>query len=29
VEEVGLLPHFLPELYAQRNDRNMYELEQD
>jgi quinoprotein glucose dehydrogenase len=28
VEEVGLLPHFLPELYAQRNDRNMYELEQ-
>lgn len=28
VEEVGLLSHFLPQLYAQRNDRNMYELEQ-
>jgi quinoprotein glucose dehydrogenase len=27
VEEVGLLPHFLPELYAQRNDRNIYHLE--
>jgi len=26
VEEVGLLPHFLPQLYAQRNDRNIYEL---
>jgi hypothetical protein len=26
VEEVGLLPHFLPTLYAQRNDRNMYRL---
>jgi quinoprotein glucose dehydrogenase len=28
VEEVGLLPHFLPALYAQRNDRNIYRLEQ-
>jgi hypothetical protein len=26
VEEVGLLPHFLPTLYAQRNDRNIYRL---
>jgi len=26
VEEVGLLPYFLPELYAQRNDRNLYRL---
>ena len=26
VEEVGLLPHFLPELYSQRNDRNLYRL---
>jgi hypothetical protein len=26
VEEVGLLPHFLPALYAQRNDRNIYRL---
>ena len=26
VEEVGLLPHFLPALYAQRNDRNTYRL---
>jgi quinoprotein glucose dehydrogenase len=26
VEEVGLLPHFLPALYAQRNDRNLYRL---
>jgi len=26
VEEVGLLPHFLPELYAQRNDSNIYRL---
>jgi quinoprotein glucose dehydrogenase len=26
VEEVGLLPHFLPQLYAQRNDRNMYRI---
>jgi hypothetical protein len=26
VEEVGLLPHFLPVLYAQRNDRNIYRL---
>jgi len=26
VEEVGLLPHFLPALYAQRNDRNIYQL---
>jgi quinoprotein glucose dehydrogenase len=28
VEEVGLLPHFLPELYAQRNDSNIYRLSQ-
>ena len=27
VEEVGLLPHFLPTLYAQRNDRNIYHLD--
>lgn len=27
VEEVGLLPHFLPTLYEQRNDRNIYRLE--
>ena len=27
VEEVGLLPHFLPALYAQRNARNIYRLE--
>jgi hypothetical protein len=26
VEDVGLLPHFLPALYAQRNDRNIYRL---
>jgi len=26
VEEVGLLAHFLPQLYAQRNDRNVYRL---
>ena len=26
VEEVGLLPNFLPALYAQRNDRNIYRL---
>jgi hypothetical protein len=26
VEEVGLLPHFLPALYAARNDRNVYRL---
>jgi hypothetical protein len=26
VEEVGLLPHFLPQLYASRNDRNVYRL---
>jgi hypothetical protein len=26
VEEVGLLPHFLPDLYEQRNDRNLYRL---
>jgi len=26
VEEVGLLPHFLPQLYAGRNDRNIYQL---
>jgi hypothetical protein len=26
VEEVGLLPHFLPALYAERNDRNVYRL---
>ena len=26
VEEVGLLPNFLPALYAQRNDRNLYRL---
>jgi hypothetical protein len=26
VEEVGLLPHFLPTLYAQRNDENIYHL---
>jgi len=26
VEEVGLLPHFLPQLYAQRNERNIYEI---
>jgi quinoprotein glucose dehydrogenase len=26
VEEVGLLPHFLPMLYAQRNDENIYHL---
>jgi hypothetical protein len=27
VEEVGLLPHFLPALFAQRNARNIYRLE--
>ena len=27
VEEVGLLPHFLPLLYARRNDDNVYELD--
>ena len=27
VEEVGLLPNFLPALYAQRNDRNIYRLD--
>lgn len=27
VEEVGLLPHFLPLLYARRNDENVYQLE--
>jgi len=27
VEEVGLLPHFLPALYAQRNASNIYHLE--
>ncbi len=27
VEEVGLLPNFLPALYAQRNDHNIYRLE--
>jgi quinoprotein glucose dehydrogenase len=26
VEEVGLLPHFLPALYAARNDGNVYRL---
>jgi PQQ-like domain len=26
VEEVGQLPHFLPALYAERNDRNIYRL---
>ena len=26
VEEVGLLPHFLPALYTQRNDHNTYRL---
>jgi len=26
VEEVGLLPHFLPALYEQRNERNIYRL---
>ncbi len=26
VEEVGLLPHFLPQLYAGRNERNIYPL---
>jgi len=26
VEEVGLLPHFLPLLHAQRNDENVYHL---
>ena len=26
VEEVGLLPHFLPTLYSQRNDENIYHL---
>ena len=29
VEEVGLLPHFLPALYAERNDRNIYRLPAD
>jgi outer membrane protein assembly factor BamB len=29
VEEVGLLPHFLPALYAARNDRNIYRLPAD
>jgi hypothetical protein len=24
---VGLLPHFLPAFYAQRNERNIYHLE--
>jgi hypothetical protein len=28
VEEVGLLPHFLPALHAQRNDENVYHLQQ-
>jgi hypothetical protein len=28
VEEVGLLPHFLPALHAQRNDENVYHLRQ-
>jgi hypothetical protein len=27
VEEVGLLPHFLPAFYAERNERNIYHLE--
>jgi hypothetical protein len=27
VEEVGLLPHFLPLLYARRNDENVYQLD--
>jgi quinoprotein glucose dehydrogenase len=27
VEEVGLLPHFLPLLYARRNDDNVYQLD--
>jgi hypothetical protein len=26
VEEVGLLPHFLPTLYSQRNDENIYRI---
>ena len=26
VEEVGLLPHFLPHAVCQRNDRNIYHL---
>jgi hypothetical protein len=26
VEEVGLLPHFLPMLYSQRNDENIYRI---
>jgi quinoprotein glucose dehydrogenase len=26
VEEVGLLPHFLPRLYDQRNDGNLYRI---
>jgi quinoprotein glucose dehydrogenase len=28
VEEVGLLPHFLPGLYAQRNRDNLYQLDE-
>ncbi len=28
VEEVGLLPQFLPGLYAQRNERNIYRLDE-
>jgi hypothetical protein len=27
VEEVGLLPNFLPRLYSRRNDSNIYRLE--
>jgi hypothetical protein len=26
VEEVGLLPYFLPRLYEQRNDGNLYRI---
>lgn len=29
VEEVGLLQHFLPQLYAQRNERNIYVLPEE
>jgi hypothetical protein len=28
VEEVGLLPGFLPALYADRNDRNIHRIDQ-
>jgi quinoprotein glucose dehydrogenase len=28
IEEVGLLPHFLPALYAARNDRNIYRIDE-